>query len=317
MKTKYYLTLDTETATLPFINEIAKTERDRKQLAIAKPLVYDIGWTVVDRNGTVYKRKNYLVQETFFVPQIFNTAYYREKRPLYMEMYKKKEIQSKCWNDIIEELLEDLRICDFCTAYNAAFDYKKAIPFTERYITALYSNRYQDWENNQKQRCKDLLFSDEKIKNETYLEPTFVLRNEEFNIVDLWGLACQRLINTDRYKDYCLKNKKLSPSGLYFSTNAESVFGYLTKNSDFIEQHTALDDAEIETQILLKLIKKGKIEPFMTAFPFRDLGYTYKYVTNDERKYKYIEILLDSLNLKNIVWENNVKSTLEKILENL
>ena len=92
MRKKYYLTLDTETATLPFANEIAKNAKQKQKIAIAKPLVYDIGWVITDRLGNRVKRVNYLIQETFFVPAIFNTAYYRDKRPLYMEDLKNGNI---------------------------------------------------------------------------------------------------------------------------------------------------------------------------------------------------------------------------------
>ena len=86
MKKKFYLVLDTETATLPFADNICKTASEKQKIAIAKPLVYDIGWVIIDRQGNIIKRVNYLVQETFFVPNVFNTAYYKEKRPIYMEL---------------------------------------------------------------------------------------------------------------------------------------------------------------------------------------------------------------------------------------
>lgn len=47
MKKKMYMVLDTETATLPFVKEM--DEEAKKNVAIAKPLVYDIGWTMIDR----------------------------------------------------------------------------------------------------------------------------------------------------------------------------------------------------------------------------------------------------------------------------
>ena len=54
---------------------------------------------------------------------------------------------------------------------------------------------------------------------------------------------------------------------------------------DFIEEHTALSDALIESQILTKALKKGKVEPTLYAFPFRDLGTTVDYVINKQNKY--------------------------------
>ena len=73
MKKKFYLTLDTETATLPFANELCKDSKQKQKIAIAKPLVYDIGWTITDRVGNIVKKENFLIQETFFVPNVFNT----------------------------------------------------------------------------------------------------------------------------------------------------------------------------------------------------------------------------------------------------
>ena len=293
MKRKYYLILDTETATVPFAGTIARNEHEKKNIAIAKPLVYDIGWVISDRQGNIIKKENYLVQETFFVPQVFNTAYYRDKRPQYMEMFGKREIEALPWNNIIEILLQDCRNVDFVCAYNATFDFKKAIPFTERYIKALYSNYYQKWEDRQIESCKQIVNGYNNAKNEKYLEPIFELRNEDFPIVDLWGLACQRLINNKRYKDYCLKNGLLTQSGLYFKSSAETSFQYLAKEYNFIESHTALDDALIETKILAKALQKGKVFPMISAFPFRELGYTYDYVRENP---KYKQVVIDKIN---------------------
>ena len=156
-KRKYYLTLDTETATLPFANILCKNDKQKQKIAIAKPLVYDIGWVITQRDGTIVKKENYLVQEIFFVPNVFNTAYYRDKRPIYMELLDKGEIKVDTWNNIIDVLLEDLDQCDITTAYNATFDFKKAIPFTENYIRHLYSESYNRWEKEQYNKCVAIL----------------------------------------------------------------------------------------------------------------------------------------------------------------
>lgn len=300
MKKKFYLTLDTETATLPFANQIAKNATQKQKIAIAKPLVYDIGWVITDRTGEVIKKVNYLVQETFFVPNVFNTAYYCDKRPIYMDLLVKKEIFAKNWNDIIEELLLDLEYCDIATAYNACFDYKKAIPFTEKYIYHLYNTDYNDWEKRQYRKCLSIIQGKDKSKNENYLEPWFELRGKRFPIVDLWGVACTRLINIDKYRDYCLENRLVTKSVEYFKSSAETSFQYLMKNHDFIEDHTALSDAMIEAQILTKALKKGKVEPELRAFPFRELGTTVDYVTKNQKKKKYkkdlTEMLFDYVN---------------------
>ena len=199
MRKKFYLTLDTETATLPFANEIAKTASEKQKIAIAKPLVYDIGWTITDRTGNIYKKVNYLIQETFFVPNVFNTAYYCNKRPIYMKLLADGFVTAKTWNDAIEELLNDLDYCDIATAYNACFDFKKAIPFTETYIKHLYSADYNEWEKQQKKKCKAIVKGKNDAENPDYLKPVFKIRGFEFPIADLWGIACDRLINIDKY----------------------------------------------------------------------------------------------------------------------
>jgi hypothetical protein len=294
-KKKYYLTLDTETATLPFSNQLCKSEKQKQTIAIAKPLVYDIGWVITDRAGNVIKKENYLVQETFFVPNVFNTAYYKDKRPIYMKMLQEGKIKVDLWDNIIKILIEDLKVCDLTTAYNACFDFKKAIPFTERYIYHLYREDYTEWEEKQKNHCKHVLLSgDNDTKNPEYLKPYFKLRGVEYPIADLWGVSCERLINIDKYRDYCLENNLLTSSAQYFKSSAETSFQYLMKNYKFIEDHTALSDAEIESQILTKALKKGKVEPSIVAFPFRILGTTFDYVKNNRKK-KYAKKVYEAL----------------------
>lgn len=284
-KKKFYLTLDCETATLPFANEMCRNAKEKQKIAIAKPLIYDLGWVITDRLGNEYKRVSLLIQETFFVPNVFNTAYYRDKRPLYMERLALGEIQVATWKQATEMLVEDLEFCDLALAYNACFDFKKALPFTERYMKALYSKDYQKWEDKQRKRCDDILKGFDSPKNEDYLKPFFDFRGVKYPIADLWGLACDRLINIPKYKNFCLENRLLTRSASYFKTSAETTFRYLLKQYDFIEEHTALADSIIESQILTKVLSKGKIEPQIKEFPFRELGETIPYVLHDKKKY--------------------------------
>ena len=221
-------------------------------------------------------------------------------------------VEPKTWNDAIEELITDLDYCDIATAYNACFDFKKAIPFTETYIKHLYSADYNEWEKQQRKKCKAIAKGKNEAENPDYLTPVFKIRGLEFPIVDLWGIACDRLINIDKYRNYCLENELLTASAMFFKTSAETAFQYLMKQYDFIEDHTALSDAEIEAQILTKALKKGKVEPMIKAFPFRELGKTVDYVTEKKPKYrknlltaleKYIEEN-DGYNKKGGYWKN-------------
>ena len=58
-------------------------------------------------------------------------------------------------------------------------------------------------------------------------------------------------------------------------TNAEVVYRYLTQNTEFNEAHMAVEDADIECEILAKVFKKVKPKDMTMGiiyFPFRILG---------------------------------------------
>lgn len=275
-KKLFYLVLDCETATLPFANEIADNDPERKKrIAIARPLIYDIGWTIVDRSGTIHDKKQFLIAEIFSVPTVFNTAYYAEKRPIYLDMLKRGKTTIKPWQEAIEILIEDMKKVDAVGAFNSMFDFKKAIPFTELYIKMLYSPDYFQWEQMQKKLCYRIAFEPKKNDPDPNFDPEhFLFRGVEYDLFDLWGLATTHLLNNVAYKNKCLENTMLTASGTFFKTSAESSYRYLCNKYDFIEAHTALDDAIIESYILHKIAQRHAITNGIKYFPFRDLGYT-------------------------------------------
>lgn len=269
---KYYLILDCETATLSYA--IKYGAEQRKNIAIAKPLIYDLGWQIVDVKGNVYKRASYLISEIFSVPDVFNTAYYASKRPIYLERLAKEEIQLTDWKRAITELVEDLDAVEAVGAYNSMFDFKKALPFTELYINELYSPDYYNWYEFQKTRC-DEIAQGYKLHSQKEFDPTvFRFRGKEYPLFDLWGLSCEHLLNTPEYKQACYDNDWRSASGKYYPTNAEKAFAFCFGNLDFEEAHTALEDAEIESMLFALITKKTKhkFEMGIEYFPFRKLG---------------------------------------------
>ena len=277
-KKKYYLVLDTETCTLPFAEELVHGDSElKKKIAIAKPLVYDIGWTICDRKGKIYDKKQFLIAETFSVPSIFNTAYYAEKRPIYIDMLSKGLTSIKPWDEAMETLINDMKKVDAVGAFNAMFDFKKAIPFTESYIRNLYSLNFAYWEKAQYDSCQRILDNNPIERDKEFDSENFEFRKEKYPLFDIWGLATKYLLNNQSYKKDCIMRGQITNSGVYFKTSAEVAYQYLNKKPDFIESHTALDDAEIETFILSKLEKVCGVKTGLTYFPFRDLGYTYEF----------------------------------------
>ena len=275
-----YLILDTETATLPFVNEWELSSKEKKKIAIARPLIYDIGWTIATRTHGITLKRSFLVAEVFSVPSIFNTAYYHAKRPKYIEMITKGEITVMPWNVIMDILIADLRDVSYVCAYNAMFDFKKAITFTEAYVKNLYSPNYYEWEDLQRKVCRFILSKPNRKDNPDFDPEHFIFRGEKYPMIDIWCIACKYLLNSNNYKKMCLKSSKMSNTGLYFSTNAEVAMQYLSKKYDFIEDHTALSDAEIETEILFYCLKRGKIVVGIEYFPYKMLGETVEFVEN-------------------------------------
>jgi len=278
-KKKWYLVLDSETCTNSFANEIANGDPERKKrIAIAKPLIYDIAWCRVDRAGNIADKKQFLVAETFSVPAVFNTGYYANKRPIYLEMLKRGETVVKPWHEIMEILIADMETVDAVGAFNSNFDYKRSIPYTELYIKMLYSPKFYEWEKMQYKLCVNIANGEKLPKNPNFEPDIFRFRGKTYPLFDLWGLSTNYLLNNATYKNKCLEHGMLTNSGTFFKTSAESSYRYLQNKYDFDEAHTALDDAIIESYILHKIAQRHAITPGIKYFPFRDLGYTYDHV---------------------------------------
>lgn len=316
-----YMVVDTETATLGFVNDLAKGDAEKKKrMAIAKPLVYDIGWTICDRQGNLHEKKQFLIAETFAVPSIFNTAYYTEKRPIYLEMIKNGEIEVKPWFEVMEVFVKDLEKVNAVGAFNSMFDFKKAIPFTELYINKLYSPDYYDWENRQKNICLKIMEGKNKNKKDMDFEADiFRFRGSEYILFDLWGLATTYLLNNATYKNRCIEYNMLTQSGTFFKTSAETSYRYLCDKYDFIESHTALDDAIIESFILHKIAQKHAITPGIKFFPFKDLGYTDEFCMRRKKpNYDECKTVYDAImNYVDVKGESNYTKGLVKRLKKL
>lgn len=269
---KYYMVLDCETATLSFASKYDEVQR--KNIAITKPLIYDLGWKIIDRNGNVYNRMNFLISEIFSVPAIFDTAYYAEKRPIYLEKLQKGEIILTDWQTAMVAFEEDLAVCEAVGAYNSMFDYKKAIPFTELYINQLYSPNFHEWLNWQEQSCEWLENGGKATGKTAFEETIFRFRGKVYPLFDLWGLSCEHILNCDAYKQMCIDNNWQTASGKYFKTSAETAYRFLSGNLTFDESHTAIDDCDIESELFTEIVKrtKNRWAIGIEFFPFRMLG---------------------------------------------
>lgn len=269
---KYYMVLDCETATLPCAHKYSEDER--KNIAITKPLIYDLGWKIIDRNGNVYNSENFLISEVFSVPSIFDTAYYAEKRPIYLEKLRNNEIILTDWQTAMTAFIADLEVVEAVGAYNSMFDFKKALPFTELYINKLYSPDFHNWMAWQEKSCEWLANGGKVTGRNEFDEAVFTFRGQHYPMFDIWGLSCKHILNCDEYKAMCVANDWATASGKYFKTSAETAFRFFSGDTDFIEAHTAIDDVTIEAALFAEIVKrtKNKWEMGIMFFPFRLLG---------------------------------------------
>lgn len=185
---------------------------------MAKPLVYDLGYTIADNVGEVIKTRSYVIKETFDNECLFNTAYYKDKRPLYLERLETKYSKLIKLKYALIQLLKDIKRYEVETlyAYNSRFDVRAIMSSVERF--GLKSNP----------------------------------ATEIADIMELIG----GITDTEDYQNFCeengfmTKHKKPKPQ-----KKAETLYRYLTNNPDYEEEHTALEDSKIELAILMEALK--------------------------------------------------------------
>ena len=196
---------------------------DTETLGVDKPLIYDLGVTIADKQGRIYAQANWIVKEVFEQKDKMQSAYYANKLPRYKEMIEKGLVMVKPWNEIIEEynqMIVDYNV-SVVSAYNLGFD-KRAMTYTNKCL----GNRNK------------------------------VLR-KNVELWDIWGMATQTILKQKTYQRMADSQNWRTPKGNIL-TNAEVAYRYITNNVDFIEDHTALSDTEIETAIMARCIRQRK-----------------------------------------------------------
>ena len=194
--------------------------------SIEQPLPYDIGYAICDRQGDIYLRRSFIVAETFLDMQdVMQSAYYAEKIPQYWEDIKngKREIRTiRNIRKIVHEDMKNFKVKKV-GAYNMGFD-KRALNNVIRYTTKSFYRWF------------------------------FPFGTEYFCI---WNMACQTILNTKSYIDFAEKNGLVSEKNNIL-TSAESAYKFLTKEVNFVESHTGLEDVEIEVEVMAKCYRTHK-----------------------------------------------------------
>lgn len=186
---------------------------DTETTDIKKPFCYNIGYVIVStETKQVLVSKDFVVEQVWHNPMLFTTAYYADKRPLYIDAMRAHRTIMDKFGYICREMARDF------VAFNVTDAYAYNSDFDERVF------QYNcDWF-----KC---------------INPF-----DNITIHDIRGFAHKFLVNDD-YLAFCEQNEYFTESGNY-STTAETMFRYVSHNNDFIEEHTALADAVIEKDIL-------------------------------------------------------------------
>ena len=193
---------------------------DTETVSLEKPFCYNIGYVIVNTdNGETLVKRDYVVEQVWHNPMLFITAYYADKRDKYVAAMRSRKATLAKYGYICQAMIRDFIKYDVKGAY--AFN----SPFDDKVFT--YNS---DWF-----KCNNPF--------------------DNMPIFDIRGYVHQFMID-DNFKAFCDENGYLTETGNY-STTAETVYRYLTGNTEFIEDHTALSDSEIESDILLECIKRG------------------------------------------------------------
>ena len=185
---------------------------------IEEPIVYDIGFTIIDKeSGEIEIAKSYVVADIFLDKSLMDNAYFKDKIPQYWEEIKNGQRVLTSWYKIAKEfrnLVKENEI-EEVYAHNMRFDYR-ALNLSQRFIT-----------------CSKF----------RYFFPYGM------QICDTLKMARDILKDNKEYRDFCVENGFITSNNQNRYT-AEIIYRYLTNDLDFVEAHTGLEDILIEKEIL-------------------------------------------------------------------
>lgn len=204
------------------------TPDDRKNL-----LVYDVGIAIVDQKGKVKNKESFIVYETFFeMNNVMREAYYAKNIPLYLDEIQKGKRKVKPFLEIYATVREWARRYNVqaVVAHNINFDIA-ALNATLRYLT---KSRFR------------FFFPYSTVFYDTMKMARVV-----------WG-------KTEKYYRYCKEhNYMTNHSYARPRLTAEILYRYITKNENFVEAHTGLEDVLIEKTIFVACYNARKCKKLL------------------------------------------------------
>ena len=203
--------------------ETCPIDRELKGVDAKNMLAYDIGYCIVDKKGNVYRQGSYIISEIFFGEFYtkLQSAYYANKIPNYMKDIANGSRVVKTWSQIsyiLRQVINEFNITTV-VAHNARFDYG-VLKNTKDYLNAYSMLPYVEWYDSLK-------------------------------------MARSVIGKMPTYKRFCENNGFITKKGQCQFT-AEIVYRFITKDLEFKESHTGLEDTLIEKEILAYCFKQHK-----------------------------------------------------------
>lgn len=214
--------------------ETCETSRNEKgQLDMDNGQVYDLGGAVLNVEKEKFLTEFSIVNSDVFfnMPESMANAYYANKIPQYLEEIKngsRKVMNTwQMWNYFYHICkLYDVKAI---IAHNARFDIK-TLNATMRYQT--------------------------KSKKRYFLP-------YGIPILDSMKMANQTIAKSENYIQFCKDNGYMTNHAKPRPrVSAEVLWRYLSKDDNFCESHTGLEDVKIEAQIFLECVRRGYTLPF-------------------------------------------------------
>jgi hypothetical protein len=178
--------------------------------------VYDLAYVVHNKKGVIVERFNAVVRETATDADKMMGAYYAKKMfTHYLPMLADQSTPLMHWSAIVDALQSAIarHNVTVIAAYNLAFD-RRVIRATHRHLGFKGA-----------------------------IVPKGVAQ------LDIWEYACRARLVLKKYKQLARAQGWVSEAG-NIKTTAECAYRFTSGNHNFIEAHTALHDAEIESEIL-------------------------------------------------------------------
>lgn len=201
---------------------------DTETVNIEKCFCYNVGYVIVDLNGQVFEQKDFVVEQMWNNKALFETSYYANKKTLYVSALRGRRARLKKYGFIMREMINDIK------KYNIT----KAFAYNSNFDTKVFDFNCEWY------KCSNPL---------DYVE-TF----------DIWGFTSElvsKRLDNNNYKNFCQHNNLISDSG-NIQNNANAWGKYLLNNMEWEEEHTALSDSLIETQILLYCLEYLNIDHY-------------------------------------------------------